>query len=298
MSSRPRPEPSDIARAVASSRAAENLVLAGAGTEFLFYIAIRDGRREGYRIARAPEFNTVNNQGVLALDLQVQEMALAEWASTNDIPSARPVELLQQDGFPVLVLDVVDDDSSALDSALLGAVVARMHQLPPPELRLVAQDGQPVHARVPERLAERYTVLRTDTELPPLPPVARMVSDLESHLGEPRLTHLDIRRQNVRVQRGQPLALFDWSNALAAPPELELARVHEYAAIADNGLDHRAFRTGYARAGGNIPTESLAWPILRLDTAVMLAVVFSSVAPDQELRRCFIDRVKGLVAQL
>lgn len=288
----------DIAKAAAARRGAHQVVLAGSGTEFLFFIANKDGRQEGYRIPKTPEFSTANNRGVSARDLQLQEMALADWATSNGIPSAEPLDFFEQHGHPVLVLEVVEDDGSVLDSSALGAVMSRMHQKPVPSLALVAQNGSSIHSRIVERLVQRYDVLRQDSELPSLPPNREMIGRLEKNLGRPRLTHLDLRRQNVRVRNGQPQSIFDWSNALIAAPEVELARVQEYAAIAENGLNYEDFCAGYAQQDAGAINDSPAWPILRLDTAVMLAVVFSSVAPNKDLRTMFLGRVRELVSQL
>lgn len=298
MSLKNRYEPSEIAQRIAASRGAHSVSLAGSGTEFLFYTATLDGNQEGYRIPRTPEFNTANNQGVSAMGIQRQEMALAAWASDGGLPSTQPVDLIEQDGFPVLILTVVDDDGSELDAKALGSIVARMHQRQLPQMDFVAQNGLPVSERIVQRLEQRYSELGKNVHLPALPPAARMLRDLEEHLGQPRLAHLDIRRQNVRVMDGHPHSIFDWSNALGAPPELEIARIEEYAAIDENGLDYEAFRLGYAREGGTVGTESPAWPLLRLDTAVMLAVVFSSVAPNDDLRELFVARLSTLVKQL
>lgn len=290
--------PALVARRLAALRGITNVQRAGSGTEFFFFIAAKAGRREGYRIPRTPEFNTSNNPGVPALSLQLQELKLAAWARKNGLPSAKPLDLVEQDGYPVLVLEVVDDDRSEVDSAALGATTANMHSCPMPSIDFVALNGQPTNPRIARRLNQRYIELSKHTFLPPLPPVAKIESELEGSLGMTCLTHLDIRRQNVRVQQGRPLSLFDWSNALPAPPELEIARVEEYAAIGANGLDYSAFREGYAKAGGVLQTRSAAWPVLRLDAAVMLAVVFSSVAPDEALRTLFVGRIRGLLKEL
>ncbi|MFJ5956564.1 phosphotransferase [Paenarthrobacter sp. NPDC092416] len=290
--------PLDIAKAAAARRGAHQVVLAGSGTEFLFFIATKDGRQEGYRIPKTPEFNTANNPGVVARDLQVQEMGLADWATSNGIPSAEPLDLFDLHGYPVLVLEVVEDDGSVLDSSALGAIISRMHEKPVPSLDLVAQNGSPIYSRIVERLVQRYDVLGKYTELPLLPPNPELIGSLENNLGQPLLTHLDLRRQNVRVRNGQPHSIFDWSNALVAAPEVELARVQEYAAIPENGLNYEEFHAGYGQQGGGVTTDSPAWPILRLDTAAMLAVVFSSVAPNEDLRTKFLGRVRELVSQL
>lgn len=121
---------------------------------------------------------------------------------------------------------------------------------------------------------------------------------LASGLGPSCLTHLEIRRQNLRVLQGAPIALIDWSNALLAPAELELARAGEYSLIRDNGLEFSALCSGYALAGGVVDMQSAIWPILQLDAALMLAVVFDSVAPDPHLHRMFCDRVRLLIGSL
>lgn len=287
-----------IAQAVAAHRGAGLVKLSGAGTEFVFYEATLGGKREGYRIPRSVEFNTANNRGVSARMLQHQEMALARWAADKGIPTADVVDLIDQDGAPVLILDVVDDDGSELDSAALGSVVAAMHRQPCPDISLVAQDGMSLAARLAHRLEERYAELRQRHVLPALPDAAALLTTFESNISAPRLTHLDLRRQNVRVHNGAPTSIFDWSNALLAPPELELARLEEYSIIEENGINFSAFLDGYAQGSGSIDVESAAWPLLRLDAAVMLAVVFDSVAPNAGLRDRFLSRATTLVGQL
>ncbi|QSZ50199.1 phosphotransferase [Arthrobacter sp. D5-1] len=288
----------DIAFAVAARRGAGSVSLGGAGTEFLFYEAAGGLVREGYRIPRSSEFNTANNRDVSAETLQRQEMMLAHWASDNGIPSAAAIDLVMQDGFPVLILEVVDDDGSDLDCSALGSVIASMHRLPVPGLPLVAQAGRPWDARLVDRLEERYSRLRIRHSLPNLPPSATLQATLERNSSEPRLMHMDLRRQNVRVRSGQPLAIFDWSNTLAAPPDLEIARISEYSVIRENGIDYTAFLDGYSKGGGSIDVGSLSWPIYTLDAAVMLAGVFDTVAPDPEVREHFLSRARALVREL
>ncbi|SEJ40660.1 Phosphotransferase enzyme family protein [Arthrobacter sp. yr096] len=284
--------------AVAARRCAESVRLAGAGTEFDFYEATLGGNREGYRIPRSVEFNTANNRGVSARMLQHQEMAMARWAAENGIPTACVVDLVEQNDSSVLILEVMDDDGTELDSAALGSVVAAMHRQPCPNINLVAQHGMPLAARLVHRLKERYTELRNRHVLPALPDAAALHATIENNIRAPRLTHLDLRRQNVRVLDGVPSSIFDWSNALLAPPEMELARLEEYSIVEENGINFSAFLDGYTQGGGSIDVGSAAWPLLRLDAAVMLAIVFDSVAPNPGVRDCFLSRIKTLVGQL
>ncbi len=129
--------------------------------------------------------------------------------------------------------------------------------------------------------------------LPKLP--GRLAEAIRAGTGQAVVNHLDLRRQNVRCGNGVVRALFDWSNVLLAPAELELARLTEYAEIPANGLELGEILAGYRAAGGTVADQTDAWSVLRLDAAVMLANVFDSVAPDAELRDRFVGRAKELI---
>jgi aminoglycoside phosphotransferase (APT) family kinase protein len=89
------------------------------------------------------------------------------------------------------------------------------------------------------------------------------------------------------TRAGRIVALIDWSNAVVGPRALEFARVAEYGEEL-LGPDEVAA----LEAGGSWATA------LRLDTAVMLAVVFLSEAPDPERAAPAIERVRSLTRQL
>jgi len=284
-----------IALDVAKQRGAQNLELSGAGTEFCFYRAHRDGRWEGYRIARSEVFNTANNPGVSAEELQHKELALSAWALESGVPSAGPLGVVKHEQGPVLIMEFINDDDSAVDQFELGRLLARLHRAPPPE----NVDGIPkptlVYAHIAQRLTSRYRLLQSSTSLPALPSQEHISSALEQELQRESLLHMDIRRQNIRALRGEIKSLFDWSNALVAAPEVELARINQYAAISDNGLEYATIRQGYLQAGGTMCETSEVWRWLSLDAAVMLAGVFSSVAPDEKLKQLYLARIQKLL---
>jgi Ser/Thr protein kinase RdoA (MazF antagonist) len=256
------------------------------GTEFAFFVA-ENG--EGYRVPRSAVFQTVNNPGTEARSLQEKESDLMQWAGEHGIPAAEVHELVEVDGVPVLVVEVVEDDGSELDGRHLGQVVARLHQAPLP----AGQQERDIADRIAERLNVRHRAL-AKYGLPELP--GRLAEVIRAGTGPVVMNHLDLRRQNVRCRQGRVKALFDWSNALRAPAEVELARVTEYAEIPANGLDLKNVLAGYRDAGGSVRDNTEAWPVLRLDAAIMLANVFDKVAPDEELKTLFLDRCKQLLA--
>lgn len=286
------------ARKVAERRGAHGLKLTGAGTEFLFYSAHKGQQPEGYRIPRSLLFETANNPGVLALELQRKEMKLCMWATENGLPSSRPIDLIEQDDVPVLITEIINDDGSVISAGALGSLLADMHRLPPPESVQSNLKHQRNYAYIAARMSLRYEKLRVKNSLPLLPPRKRIDGILEESLHRSSLLHMDIRRQNIRSQHGQPLALFDWSNALIGAPDLEMARIEEYAAIAENGLDYSGILAGYLKSGGILNQSPMAWTLLRLDAALMLAGVFNSVAPDQTLEELFLARIRALLRTL
>ena len=88
------------------------------------------------------------------------------------------------------------------------------------------------------------------------------------------LLHMDIRPANLLTKSGALRGVVDWSNALIGDPALELARIAEY------GFLTREFLAGYDDQTPFAQVPAAAELLFRLDTAVMLAVVFLSEAPE------------------
>ncbi len=286
-----------VAEQLALLRGADKPALVGKGTEFLFFTACNDGRSEGYRVPRAPVFDTANNPSTAAKGLQEKEFELSKWAAGHGIPSARVEEIVEVRGYPVLVLEVIDDDGSALESSAVGSLLARMHRAAPPDF-MVHGSEQNFGQFLAQRLSRRYALTQESLQLPRLPDQAALESWLNAELVARSVAHLDVRRQNFRVSSGMPTALFDWSNALLAPPEIEAARLAEYSLIEDNGIDYNEFLAGYQQSGGRLRDQGAAWRVLQLDTAIMLTGVFRSLAENKRLARLFADRASELAESL
>lgn len=242
-------EPQRIAAEAARRRGAGEVRPAGAGTEFAFFTT-DDG--EGYRVPRNAVFHTVNNPDVESGGLQEKERSLMLWAAAQGIPAAQVHDLIEIEGIPVLVVAVVDDDGSDLDGRTFGQLIARLHQAPAPAFAPAAQ-GQDIADLIEARLIVRSEALRR-YGLPKLP--AQLAEAIRAGTGQAVVNHLDLRRQNVRCANGVVRALFDWSNVLLAPVELELARLTEYAEIPANGLDLGEILAGYCAAGGTVADQT------------------------------------------
>lgn len=256
------------------------------GLEFAAYLATgSDGARVVLRVPLGGRFQSnANDPDVDTRALLRREELITRHAAAAGLPVAEPVQLVL--GAPdVLVSRYVPDDGGGADPARLGALLARLHRVPAPALER-AEDV------VPQRIARRWQELSALVDgLPPAPP------DLRARLaGRPTgsLLHLDVRAPNLRCANGEVLALLDWSNALVGDPALELARLAEFAALSENGLDLPGILAGYGPAPG---IDHPSFLVYRLDAAVMLALVFLSEAPDESRAAQAVDRLRELLVK-
>ncbi len=213
---------------------------------------------------------------------------MARHLDAHGFPVAAPRDLILGDP-DVLVSGFVADDGRGADQVALGALLLLLHRLPPPQQIPPAAHGLPSARLVPRRIAERFAQLAAFVvALPAAPPLEQLTAALTSRPAG-SLLHLDVRASNLRGSGGTVHALLDWSNALIGDPAMELARLAEYALLPDNGLDYEAVLDGY---GETMTADSAAFWIYRLDTAVMLALLFNSEISDAELGPRAVDRLR------
>jgi aminoglycoside phosphotransferase (APT) family kinase protein len=274
----------------------------GAGLEFAAYRATDPaGKPVVLRCAHSRFDSNVNDPHVDTSALLVQEHAITSYLTRHGFPVARPVELvrgLSATEPDVLISDYVSDDGARLDSAALGGLLARLHRLPAPGLRLIASEGLAVGELIPVRLVRRWREIARLVERWPQPPAVEHLREPSANRTDNRLLHLDVRAANLRCVGGGVSAFLDWSNALIGDPLLELGRITEFARLPENGLDLGAVRVGYTAAGGWWPEHDQSMLVYQLDAAVMLALVFLSESPDEVRARQVLRRVQQLYERL
>jgi aminoglycoside phosphotransferase (APT) family kinase protein len=276
--------------------AATGLRPLAAGLEFAVYHAVLDGRPVVVKTPWSRHIANDNDPDQDARNLLAQEAALLRFAHGIGVP-APEVELVHVDGaVDLIVTAFVHTDASSPDPESLAAVLARLHAAPAPTLPLVAQPGGFVPVVV-ERIARRAGVVERLAGIRlGLPPAAVLAAAIGPVGDPPSLLHLDVRQANLLTARGRVVGLIDWTNAMVGDPAFELARIDEYASAP------AGFTTAYARhsaaatitGGADGPREL----VYRLDTAVMLAVVFLSEAPDREQATRQLERVLELSHRL
>lgn len=270
------------------------LAMIGGGLEFVVFGAtVADLGRVALRMPRMRWIRNDNDPDVDPFELLEQEATVFRHVVSAGVPAPR-VHLLHRGVIcNFLATEFVAHDGSPPDGGELGRLTRELHELPAPDIDPVMDTHGSIPATLAERVARRAAVVeRVTGEELGLPP-AHELRDIVSWDGaERRLLHMDMRAENVLTRSGRIVALVDWSNALLGDPALELARVSEYGVLGE------AFARGYGKpdplARAPRPTEI----VYRLDSAVMLALVFLSEAPDAELAAAQIPRVRRLAQQL
>ena len=270
------------------------LHVAGAGLHFL--VCRAETTRYGTLALRTPWVATLVNDtdGVLdARRLLHQEAALADYVRARGIPAPTTHALhLDDEGIDFLASDFAIGDGSPPDPRAFGALLRAVHALPPPNFPLIEGGDTPPHERIATRLSERAAALaRLTGEAFPLPDRDALAQLLAPRAAVRATLHMDARPANLFTRRGAIVAIVDWGNALVGDPALELAR------IAESGHLDDPFLAGYGDDPlGALPPAIAA--LYRLDTAVMLALVFLAEAPDPTAARAMLARARALLALL
>jgi len=268
--------------------------VAGQGLNFL--VCRAETTRYGALALRTPWVATLINDtdGVLdARRLLRQEAALTDYVRTQCIPAPAIHALhLGDDGVDFLASDFVVGDDSPPAARAFGTLLRAIHALPPPDFPLIEGGDTPPHERIAARLSERAAALaRLTGEACPLPDRRELASLLAARAKIRSLLHMDARPANLFTRRGAIVAIVDWGNALVGDPALELARIAESGHLDDN------FLAGY----GDDPLGALPpaiATIYRLDTVVMLALVFLAEVPDPAAAQAMLVRTRTLLTAL
>ncbi|WP_428268521.1 phosphotransferase family protein [Haliangium sp.] len=296
--------------------APDELVLVGEGLECLVFRGDSPALGDvAIKVPRCAVFENDNDASVSAGALLRQEAEYARHLCEHDLAApavlALEVDTAYGDELPgYLVQRYVEHDGSEPEPGELGRLIAAIHRLPLPPSVPLAQGAESIERVIAERLTRRADVVERIVGTPvPLPDQALLEAALRAAARPRRLLHMDARAANLLTRGGVIHAIVDWSNALVGDPYLELARIAEY------GLDSAEFRAAYegpvpaasADLGGEgrllhnppvAPPSPVVELIYRLDTAVMLAVVFFSEAPDPVRGARQMERVQTLSREL
>jgi aminoglycoside phosphotransferase (APT) family kinase protein len=234
-----------------------------------------------------------NDEQLDARTLLQQEAFIASYLKKHGIATPGVHALhIGEDDYDFLVSKFVDHDDSPPDAFMFGKLMKSIHTCPPPDSPLVLQTGITLNTMLAERLSRRLHLLEKFTGFHwDFPAYEDICTLLEWPDAQQSILHMDARPANILTQKGTIVAIVDWANALIGDPALELAR------IAESGLLDPDFLRGYNAQNDEQrhPPERVRL-LYHLDTAVMLAIVFLSEAPDPQQAQLQIKRVNELCA--
>lgn len=250
------------------------------------------------RIPKYKIFQNANDPYNDARDLMRQEAALFDLLRETPVPVPQIYGYYEIDDYPGTVCEYLTDDKTLISDAEMGRVTAQIHSTPVPRdwpVKLVAMEGctsDGVMDMLVKRILRRFGTLAA--EEPGTKDWAldeSLMREIAGPLGRhaPSLLHMDMRRVNLSSRGGKVAAVFDWTSVLLAPAALDVYRSLEW-----GELDKEQFRQGYESVRPLEPVSEREELFLRLDAALVLALVFVSEAPDAELKVGALRRVEEL----
>ncbi len=268
---------------------AMSVELAGSGLEMCVFRV--ETKAHGILAIRVPWERFSSNDNDMDVDarwLLEKEQLLSSLMYEHGLLVPKPIALHFGDDLDFLATEYVKNDSGDIDGEELGRLIRQVHEVPVPDPHPRIWQGVPLNEHISDRLIRRSQVVeRLTGEKFLLPGEQEIMEVLQQGGSSESVIHMDIRPSNILTYDGKVVGLIDWSNSMFGHAALEIARIAEYGHLSDE------FLKGY----GLNPFEHISKRLellYRLDTATMLAVVFLSEAPDPELARQQIDRLKEL----
>ncbi|KID77726.1 uncharacterized protein G6M90_00g034860 [Metarhizium brunneum] len=250
------------------------------------------------RIPQHKVFQNVNDPSNDARELLAQELDIYRLLHGGPVPVPRAFELLEINGFPAMLSEFIEDDGTQASPAEMGRVAALIHTSHVPEdwdTRPVAMEDGDVFTTLVNRMVRRFQqFLKHEPASKSWIPERHVLQGIAEKLRRfpPRHLHMDLRDVNLRVRRGRVVAVLDWTNCLVGPTAVDLYRIMELEKLGSEFLEAYSEVVPLPRVTAEEET------LLRLDAALMIALVFISEAPDEVLRGPAVKRVQELAAML
>jgi hypothetical protein len=274
-----------------------NLSSVGEGLHFEVFHAVHPLWGDvSIKVPRARFISNDNDDHIDARDLLRQEASLSGFFADHGLPTSRAFDL-HVDGVATdyLIGTYLEHDHSTPSPRECGALLARMHAIPPPEnLRCVAEVEDTLWRTIATLIVRRSRAVErlAGVTLPTLHEgeICDLLNGSAGHAPS-AILHMDFRSANILTRDSQVVGIIDWGNALVGDPALEVARIAEY------GLWDDDFATAYG-SDPLLQRPAHVALLYRLYTATMLAVVFLSEAPDPDSAEVSVERVQKLYRSL
>lgn len=252
-------------------------------------VFILEEESRGILIARTPwrldesVGNLHSNEDVASL---YKEATIAKHCFNHGLKVPRVIHLHLSKEINFLVSEYIHGDESTISAADIGHLVSSIHKIPLEGLSIIDQDNRSFYEIVSSRIVERVSAVNKllSTNL-----IVPSIKEIEDTLGMTKtdhcLIHLDIRTPNIIRYKGEIKAVIDWDNAFIGDPLMELMRILE-----TRDIDILEFQKGYKNDTILISASQPNSIIYRLDTALMLAILFISYIKDNDKVQFYLQR--------
>lgn len=250
------------------------------------------------RIAKRKIYANANDPNVDARQLVKQELAIYKFLWNTSVFVPRPFKYVEtSDGHPGMICEYIEGEDASVTATELGRVLRELHSIPlPPTFpsRLVAHEGKDVFDTLSKRIQRRFARLLQEApslglQMPAPTFVDKTAAKLRNRRLPSCLLHMDFRDVNLIQRLDLTAAVIDWSNALVGPAVIEVYRVLELERPGPEFL--HAYTLD--RPLPDLSDEEELF--LRLDAALMIALVFLSEAPDPGRCALAVKRVRDIL---
>ena len=208
------------------------------------------------------------------------------------VPKVHKLYLSSETNF--LVSEFIAGDDKLISSCDIGKLVGRIHKIPLNGLSIIDQNQQSLSQIIPRRIINRFQTLKEITKMDvSLPSIEELDAILNTSHNEKCLLHLDVRRPNLIGVDGSIESIIDWDNAFVGDPIMELMRISE-----TEELNVEEFLKGYNNNRMIENTNNIIQLIYRLDTALMLSILFTSFVHDSKKSEHYKIRVRSICAEI
>jgi aminoglycoside phosphotransferase (APT) family kinase protein len=274
---------------------------AGQGLDCVVYRGISkeyNNSRVALKVSKHKIITNANDPDIPARDQLNQELRIYELLHGTAVPVPKPYRLFEIDGHPAMISEFIDDDQSAISPEELARVVSLIHSVEIPQdwgVRLIADERTDGLTALRHRVSRRFKkLIESEPSIEDLIPEEQTLQRLSDQLRRSPtcLNHMDLDDVNFRVREGRIIGVIDWSNAVLGPAAVDICRILEL------GSKPREFADACRRIGSYPEMSDEEETFLRLDSALMLALVFIWEAPNPQGRVTAVERVRELAKTL
>lgn len=235
--------------------------------------------------------NDLHVSGIRSLK---KESIISEHCYSYNIPVPKVHKLYLSDEINFLVSGFVSGDHIEIASFDIGHLISEIHKIPLDNLSIIGQHERTLSNIVSHRITERaLSLTKLTNRIFVIPSTAELEAILNTSQTKNCLLHLDVRPPNIIGKNGVIKGIIDWDNAFIGNPIMELMRISE-----SKELNEEEFLKGYGEVEIIENTDEIIQSIYRLDTALMLSILFISFINDSVKRDYYLKRVHFLSQEI